>query len=56
MVSYINIVHAIIPIISAAGGTLTTWKNENGKLAGNILASSNKLNHKKILKLLKPAT
>ncbi len=28
-------VHAIIPIISAAGGTLTTWKNENGKLAGN---------------------
>ena len=49
-------VHAIIPIISAAGGILTTWKNENGKLAGNILASSNKLNHKKILKLLKPAT
>ena len=49
-------VHAIIPIINAAGGILTTWKNENGKLAGNILASSNKLNHKKILKLLKPAT
>ena len=49
-------VHAIIPIINAAGGILTTWKNENGKLAVNFLASSNKSNHKKILKLLKPAT
>jgi len=49
-------VHAIIPIINAAGGILTTWKNENGRLAGNILVSSNKLNHNKILKLLKPAT
>ena len=42
--------------INAAGGILTTWKNENGRLAGNILATSNKLNHKKILKVLQPAT
>ena len=49
-------VHALIPIINAAGGIISTWKNENGKFAGNIVVSNNIVNHKKVLKLLKPAT
>ena len=47
-------VHAIIPIISAAGGIGSTWNNRNAKYAGNVLFSANKNIHKKILKLLKP--
>jgi len=48
-------VHAIIPIVSAAGGIGSTWNNRDAKYAGNILFSANKSIHKKILKLLKPA-
>ena len=48
-------VHAIIPIISAAGGIGSTWNNRDAKYAGNVLFSANKSIHKKILKLLKPA-
>jgi histidinol phosphatase-like enzyme (inositol monophosphatase family) len=48
-------IHPLIPIIKAAGGIVTTWKNENAIKAGNILVSSNKNIHKKMLKLLKPA-
>ena len=48
-------VHALIPIISAAGGIASTWKNKDAKYAGNVLFSANKNIHKKILKLLKPA-
>jgi myo-inositol-1(or 4)-monophosphatase len=47
-------IHPLIPIIKAAGGIVTTWKNENAIKAGNILVSSNKNIHKKMLKLLKP--
>ena len=47
--------HAIIPIISAAGGIGSTWNNRDAKYAGNVLFSANKSIHKKILKLLKPA-
>ena len=47
--------HAIIPIVSAAGGVASTWNNKNAKYAGNVLFSANKTIHKKILKLLKPA-
>ena len=47
--------HAIIPIISAAGGIASTWNNKDAKYAGNVLFSANKTIHKKILKLLKPA-
>ena len=46
--------HAIIPIISAAGGIGSTWNNRDAKYAGNVLFSANKNIHKKILKLLKP--
>ena len=48
-------IHPLIPIINAAGGVVTTWDNKNPVLAGNIAVSNNLANHKKILKLLKPA-
>ena len=47
-------IHPLIPIIKAAGGIVTTWKNENAVKAGNILVTTNKTIHKKLLKLLKP--
>ena len=47
--------HAIIPIVSAAGGVASTWNNRDAKYAGNVLFSANKKIHNKILKLLKPA-
>tara|TARA_B000000609_G_C24160572_1_gene343430 strand:- start:97 stop:894 length:798 start_codon:yes stop_codon:yes gene_type:complete len=49
-------IHPLIPIIKAAGGIVTTWKNQNAKKGGNILVSSNKNIHAKFLKLLKPVT
>ena len=48
-------IHPLIPIIEAAGGIVTNWKNENVTKGGNILVSSNKSFHSKLLKLLKPA-
>ena len=47
-------IHPIIPIIKAAGGIISTWNNENAIKAGNILVSSKKSIHKRMLKLLKP--
>jgi len=47
-------IHPLIPIIKAAGGVITTWKNEDAKKAGNIICSSNKNIHNKVLKILKP--
>jgi myo-inositol-1(or 4)-monophosphatase len=47
-------IHPLIPIIEAAGGIITTWKNENAVKAGNILVSANKSIHNKIIKILKP--
>ena len=32
-------IHALIPIISAAGGIVTNWKNEEAKKGGNIIAN-----------------
>ena len=49
-------IHALIPIIKAAGGIVTTWKNENAKKAGNIICSANKNLHNKMLKILKPVS
>ncbi len=46
----------LIPIIKNSGAIVTNWKNEAAEKGGNILASSNKTLHKKILKLLKPFT
>ncbi len=48
-------IHPVIPIIKAAGGTISTWDNKSANLAGNILVSANQSIHNKILKLLKPA-
>ena len=49
-------IHPLIPIIKAAGGIVTTWSNENAIKAGNILVTTNKTIHKKLLKLLKPVS
>ena len=49
-------IHPLIPIIKAAGGIVTTWKNENAVKAGNILVTTNKTIHKKLLRLLKPVS
>ena len=43
----------LIPIIEKAGGIVTTWNNKSAIQGGNILATSNKKLHNKILKLLK---
>jgi len=47
-------IHCMIPLIKNAGGFINTWKNQDAKLAGNIVASSNLKTHKQLLKMLKP--
>ena len=49
-------IHALIPIIRAAGGIVATWKNDDARKAGNIICSANKSLHNKILKILKPVS
>jgi len=49
-------IHPLIPIIKAAGGVVTTWKNTDAIKAGNILVSANRSIHNKMLKLLKPVS
>ena len=44
----------LIPIIKNSGAIVTNWRNEPAENGGNILATSNKTLHNKILKLLKP--
>ena len=44
----------LIPIIKNSGAIVTNWRNEPAETGGNILATSNRKLHKKILKLLKP--
>ena len=46
----------LIPIIKNSGAIVSNWKNESAENGGNILATSNKKLHNKILKLLKPFT
>ena len=46
----------LIPIIKNAGAIISNWKNEPAEKAGNIIATSNKKLHNKILNLLKPFT
>ena len=46
----------LIPILKNSGAIVTNWKNGAAEKGGNILASSNKTLHYKILKLLKPFT
>ena len=47
-------IHAMIPLIKNAGGTITTWKGDDAKSGGSIVATSSNILHKKILKMLKP--
>jgi len=47
-------IHPLIPIIKAAGGVISTWNNKDAIKAGNIICSSNKSIHKKVLKILRP--
>ena len=49
-------IHPLIPIIKAAGGVVSTWKNTNAIKAGNIVATANIGIQNKILKILKPVT
>ena len=49
-------IHPLIPIIKAAGGIVTNWKNDNPIKAGNIVCSSNRNIHKKLLRILKPVS
>ena len=44
----------LIPIVENSGGIISNWKGEPAEKAGNIIASSNRKLHNKILKLLKP--
>jgi len=43
----------LIPIIEKAGGVVSTWNNKSAINGGNILATSNKKLHYKILQILK---
>ena len=47
-------IHCMIPLIKNAGGYINTWKNNDPRLAGNIVVSSNTKIHKKLLRMLKP--
>ena len=47
-------VHPMIPLIYNAGGYINTWKNQDPKLAGNMVASSNLKIHRQLLRMLKP--
>ena len=44
----------LIPIIRASGGIVTNWKNQLNFKSGNVLVSSNKVLHSKMLKMLRP--
>ena len=46
----------LIPIIKNSGAIVTYWKNQPAENGGNILATSNKILHNKILNLLKRFT
>ena len=49
-------IHPMIPLIKNAGGYISTWKGSDPKIGGNILASSSKKIHKKIINILKPVS
>ena len=47
-------IHPLIPLIKNAGGYISTWRGKNPKIGGNILVSSSKTLHQKVLNMLKP--
>ena len=44
----------MIQIIKKSGGCVTNWRNDSPEKGGDIIATSNKILHKKILKILRP--
>ena len=44
----------LIPIIKNSGAVVSNWKNQSAETGGNIIATSSRKLHNKILKLLKP--
>ncbi len=49
-------IHPLIPIIKAAGGYINTWSDEEAIKGGNIICSSNKNIHNKVMKILRPVS
>ena len=49
-------IRALIPIIVAAKGIVSTWNYGDPKNGGNIICSPNKVVHKKIIRLLRPVS
>ena len=49
-------IHPMITLIKNAGGFISTWKDNDPKFGGSIVASSSKELHKKILNMLKPVS
>ena len=47
-------IHPMISLIKNAGGYISTWKGKDPKVGGDIIASSSKILHKKIINMLKP--
>ena len=52
--NYIWDIHPSIPIIKAAGGVVTNWKNENIITKDNTITSPNRKIHNILLKILRP--
>ena len=52
--NYIWDIHPSIPIIKAAGGVVTNWKNENIISKDNTIVSPNRKIHNIFLKILRP--
>ncbi|HYB99361.1 MAG TPA: histidinol-phosphatase [Candidatus Limnocylindrales bacterium] len=48
-------IQAIIPIIEAAGGVVTTWKGERAVAGGKIIAAGDPAVHEQALRILQPA-
>ena len=44
----------LIPIVKKSGGVVSNWKNEGAENGGDILATSSRNLHNKILKILRP--
>ena len=47
-------IHPMISLIKNAGGYISTWKGKDPKVGGDIIASSSRILHKKIINMLKP--
>ena len=53
IIQHVDLNKNLIPIIENAGGLITTWNNKSAEKGGNILATSNKKLHYKLLRILR---